>query len=72
MTTRCETCRFYDPIQGVTLGFCRRYAPTSSNMSADSYFPTVSGKDDWCGEHASQPVTIDDLAARAIQKATVT
>jgi hypothetical protein len=41
-------------------------------MSADSYFPTVSGKDDWCGEHASQPVTIDDLAARAIQKATVT
>lgn len=58
---KCETCKFYSPIQSVKLGAeptwddlgkCHRYPPHNKNnaIAARAYFPTVES-DDWCGEH---------------------
>lgn len=63
---RCETCRFFSPIQSVSygdgkgsdgkswdkFGKCHRYPPHNKNnaTAARAYFPTVA-HDDWCGEH---------------------
>lgn len=48
----CKACVFFQAIEKVTYGFCRRYPP-QRRRTDDCDFP-YSGGDDWCGEWASE------------------
>jgi hypothetical protein len=55
----CETCRFFDGMPGTKLAACRKKAPRSHLVSANTdpdeqqvrgVWPFVQ-HDDWCGQH---------------------
>ena len=52
----CASCRFFDGLGGDAIhGLCRRNSPVPRRGEyQNTFWPMVSPKDDWCGEHAKR------------------
>jgi len=57
----CANCRYWDSVEGATVGICHRYPPavgrivpnTSGTKTPECYFP-LSGEATWCGEFVAK------------------